>query len=46
MVRKWSNGLGIGGLADPAHKDEYTLDKLQDAYIYADKVIAVIPLGW
>ncbi len=46
VVREWSNGLGIGGLADAAHKDDYTLDKIGDILIYADKVIAEIPLGW
>ncbi len=46
IVRRWDNGLGIGGLADPAHKDEYTLDELGDAHVYAGKVIAVIPLRW
>ena len=46
VVRKWTNGLGIGALADPEHKDEYTLDRMQDVYVYADKVIAVIPLRW
>ena len=46
VVRKWSNGLGIGGLADPAHKDEYTLDQMQDVCVYANKAIAVIPLRW
>ncbi len=46
VVRKWSNGLGIGALADPAHKDDYTLDQLGDVYVYADKVIAVVPLRW
>lgn len=46
VVRKWTNGLGIGGLADPAHKDEYTLDELGDVHVYASKVIAVIPLRW
>ena len=46
VVRKWDNGLGIGALADPAHKDEYTLDQMQNVYVYADKVIAVVPLRW
>lgn len=46
MVRKWANGMGIGALADPEHKDEYALDQLQDVHVYADKVIAVIPLRW
>lgn len=46
VVRKWDNGLGIGGLADPDHKDEYTLDAMKDVYVYADKTIALIELRW
>ena len=46
VVRKWSNGLGIGGLADPAHKDEYTLDAIGDLRIAPRAVIAEIPLRW
>lgn len=44
VVRKWSNGLGIGGLANPEHKDDYTLDAIGDVAIHY--VVAVIPLGW
>ena len=46
MVRSWSNGLGIGGLADPAHKDEYTLDAIGAIEVFADKTISVIELRW
>lgn len=46
VVRRWDNGLGIGGLADPAHKDEYTPDRLGTVNVYGEKVVAVIPLGW
>ncbi len=46
VVRKWSNGLGIGGLADPAHKDDYTLDKLGEVNVYREKIVAVFPLEW
>lgn len=46
VVRKWNNGLGIGGLADPAHKDEYTLDELGSVAVYHHAVLAVIPLRW
>lgn len=46
VVRRWDNGLGIGGLADPAHKDEYTLDAIGDIAVYASRVIAVIALRW
>lgn len=44
VVRKWANGLGIGGLADPEHKDDYTLDAI--GRIEVCKVIAVIKLRW
>ncbi|MCL2735627.1 MAG: hypothetical protein FWD75_03220 [Propionibacteriaceae bacterium] len=44
VVRSWSNGLGIGGLADPEHKDEYTLDKIGS--ITVRDVIAEIDLRW
>lgn len=44
VVRKWSNGLGIGGLADPEHKDDYTLDKV--GHVLVHNVVAVIELGW
>lgn len=46
VVRRWDNGLGIGGLADPAHKDEYTLDAIGDIRIAHHAVIAEIPLRW
>ena len=46
VVRSWSNGLGIGGLADPEHKDDYTLDYVGDLSIAARAVIAEIPLRW
>ena len=44
VVRRWSNGLGIGGLADPDHKDDYTLDAVGDVAVM--NVNAVIPLRW
>lgn len=46
VVRRWDNGLGIGGLADPEHKDEYTLDSVGDLRVYDRAIIAEIPLGW
>ena len=46
VVRKWSNGLGIGGLADPDHKDDYTLDYIGCIELAPNAIIAVIPLGW
>ena len=46
VVRSWSNNLGIGGLADPDHKDDYTLDAIGDIAIAPRAVIAEIPLRW
>lgn len=46
VVRRWDNGLGIGGLADPDHKAEYTFDAIGSMEVYSDKVIAVIELRW
>ena len=46
VVRRWDNGLGIGGLADPDHKAEYTFDAIGSMEVYSDKVIAVIKLRW
>ena len=46
VVRRWDNGLGIGGLADPAHKGDYTLDAIGDIEIADHAVIATIPLRW
>lgn len=44
VVREWSNGLGIGGIADPEHFADYTLDKIGSIRIYANTVIAVISI--
>lgn len=46
VVRRWNNGLGIGGLADPAHKEEYTLDAIGNIAVYTSRVVAVIALRW
>ena len=46
VVRKWSNGLGIGALADPEHKDDYTLDAIGTIRVAEHAVIATIPLRW
>ena len=46
VVRRWDNGRGIGAIADPEHKDEYTLDPIGDVTVYASRVIFEIPLGW
>jgi hypothetical protein len=44
VVRSWSNGLGIGGLADPAHKADYTLDAVGRVACAAP--IALIECDW
>lgn len=46
VVRKWTNGLGIGALADNEHKDDYTLDAIGDLRIAPRAIIAEFPLGW
>lgn len=46
VVRRWDNGLGIGGLAKREHKDEYALDGLGRIDVAERAVIAVIPLEW
>ena len=46
VVRKWSNGRGIGGLAKAEYKDEYTLDPIGDVTINPDKALFVIPCEW
>lgn len=46
VVRSWSNGRGIGGLAKPQYKDEYKLDEIGCISINPDSVIAEIPLEW
>lgn len=46
VVRSWSNGLGIGGLADEAYKDDYALDAIGDIRIAPHAIIAEIPLRW
>lgn len=46
VVRRWDNGLGIGGLAKAEHKDDYTLDAVGTITISERAVIASIPLEW
>lgn len=46
VVRRWDNGLGIGGLAKAEHRDDYTLDDLGRVEVAEHAVIAVIPLEW
>ena len=46
VVRRWSNGKGIGGIAKEANKDEYTLDAIGDVVIRLGKVLFEIPCEW
>ena len=46
VVRKWTNGKGIGGIAKEANKDEYTLDKIGDVTIRNGKILFEIPCEW
>ena len=46
VVRCWSNGLGIGGIAKREHKGEYELDEIGDVLIGASKVLFEIPCEW
>ena len=46
VVRQWTNGKGIGGIAKEANKDEYTLDPIGDVEIMKDKVLFSIPCEW
>ena len=46
VVRRWSNGKGIGGLAKEKHKNDYTLDAIGDVSIKQGKVLFVIPCEW
>lgn len=46
VVRKWSNGKGIGGLAKRENVPDYTLDPIGDVSIYRDKIIFEIACEW
>ena len=46
VVRKWTNGKGIGGIAKAEYKDEYTLDAIGDVVIRLGKVLFEIPCEW
>lgn len=46
VVRKWSNGKGIGGLAKRENVPDYTLDPIGDVSIYRDKIIFEITCEW
>ena len=46
VVRRWSNGKGIGGIAKKENKSEYTLDAIRDVVIRLNKVLFEIPCEW
>jgi hypothetical protein len=46
VVRRWSNGKGIGGIAKAENKNEYTLDYIGDVEIRQCKVLFEIPCEW
>ena len=46
VVRRWSNGKGIGGLAKEKNKKEYTLDEIGNVEIMTDKILFMIPCEW
>ena len=46
VVRRWSNGKGIGGIAKAENKDEYVLDAIGDVVIHTAKVLFEIPCEW
>lgn len=46
VVRCWSNGKGIGGLAKAENKEEYTLDAIGDVVINKTKILFRIPCEW
>ena len=46
VVRRWSNGKGIGGIAKVENKDEYTLDAIGAVTIRTGKVLFEIPCEW
>lgn len=46
VVRRWSNGKGIGGLAKAENKHEYTLDEVGSVSIQTSKILFEIPCEW
>lgn len=46
VVRRWSNGRGIGALAKKEYKGDYTLDAIGGVVINKAKVLFEIPCEW
>lgn len=46
VVRRWTNGRGIGGIAKAEYKDEYTLDPVGTIRIREAAIIGRIALEW
>ena len=46
VVRSWSNGRGIGGLAKKEYKSEYKMDPVGVVEFAPEGVIAVINIDW
>ncbi|MBR0090211.1 MAG: hypothetical protein IJP92_00715 [Lachnospiraceae bacterium] len=46
VVRKWSNGKGIGAISRAENRDEYTLDEIGKVEIRQNKVLFEIPCEW
>ena len=46
VVRKWTNGKGIGGIAKAENKNEYSLDAIGDVVIRSSKILFEIPCEW
>lgn len=46
VVRRWTNGKGIGGIAKATNKGEYTLDPIGDVEIMKGKILFEIPCEW
>ena len=46
VVRRWSNGKGIGAIAQASRKDDYVLDPIGKVEIRQNKVLFEIPCEW
>ena len=46
VVRKWSNGRGIGGIVKKEYRNEYTLDEIGNVEIVKNKVLFSIPIDY